>query len=151
MTQYEPLIQVLCVTCYTTWPSCHVSISQGAKWHPHSHAMCHPTPRYIEKREISTVSEFDEIRRGNYISRDEFNCKVRFIIRDLENFQFSIEITVLPFFRKIEFFPGFTSMLIDPLTKGLPICVFQEHVTLMGLLGAENLCFSGSFAFSCIL
>ena len=28
------------------------------------------------------------------------------------------------------------SMLENPLTKGLPICVFQEHVTLMGLLGA---------------
>ena len=27
-----------------------------------------------------------------------------------------------------------TSMLADPLTKGLPICVFQEHVTRMGLL-----------------
>ena len=29
-----------------------------------------------------------------------------------------------------------TSMLTDPLTKGLPICVFQERVTCMGLLGA---------------
>ena len=29
-----------------------------------------------------------------------------------------------------------TNMLVDPLTKGLPICVFQEHVTRMGLLGA---------------
>ena len=27
------------------------------------------------------------------------------------------------------------SMLADPLTKGLPIYVFQEHVTRMGLLG----------------
>ena len=44
-----------------------------------------------------------------------------------------------------------TSMLVDPLTKGLPICVFQEHITHMGLLGASTLCFSGSFAFLCIL
>ena len=44
-----------------------------------------------------------------------------------------------------------TSMLPDPLTKGLTICVFQEHVTRIGLLGDENLCFSGSFVFSCIL
>ena len=44
-----------------------------------------------------------------------------------------------------------TSMLADPLTKGLPICVFQEQVTHMGLLGASTLCFSGSFAFPCIL
>ena len=29
-----------------------------------------------------------------------------------------------------------TSMLADPLTKVLPICMFQEHVTRMGLLGA---------------
>ena len=29
-----------------------------------------------------------------------------------------------------------TSMLADPLTKGLPICVFQEHITYMRLLGA---------------
>ena len=29
-----------------------------------------------------------------------------------------------------------TIMLVDPLTKGLPICVFQEHATCMGLLGA---------------
>ena len=29
-----------------------------------------------------------------------------------------------------------TSMLVDPLTKGLPICVFQERVINMGLLGA---------------
>ena len=39
------------------------------------------------------------------------------------------------------------SMLADPLTKGLHICVFQEHVTRMKLLGAYNLCFSGSFSF----
>ena len=29
-----------------------------------------------------------------------------------------------------------TSMLVNPITKDLPICVFQEHVTHMGLLGA---------------
>ena len=46
---------------------------------------------------------------GSYkISRDEFNGAIRFVIRDLENFRFSTEITVLPFFRKIEFFSGFT-------------------------------------------
>ena len=44
IAQYEPFIQVPSVNCYTTWPSCHVSISQGSKWHPHGHVMCHPTP-----------------------------------------------------------------------------------------------------------
>ena len=34
-----------------------------------------------------------------------------------------------------------TSMLVGPLTKDLPICMFQEHVTRMGLLGAYNLLF----------
>ena len=29
-----------------------------------------------------------------------------------------------------------TSMLVDPLTKGLPICVFQVNVTRKGLLEA---------------
>ena len=28
------------------------------------------------------------------------------------------------------------SILVDPLTKGLPIAMFQEHVSQMGLLGA---------------
>ena len=28
-----------------------------------------------------------------------------------------------------------TSMLVNPLTKGLSICVFEEHVTRMRLLG----------------
>ena len=40
-----------------------------------------------------------------------------------------------------------TRMLTDPLTKGLPICVFQEHVTCMRLLGALNICFSGIFSY----
>ena len=35
----------------------------------------------------------------------------------------------------VEYTPS-GSMLADPLTKGLPICVFQEHVSRMGLLGA---------------
>ncbi|XP_060965473.1 secreted RxLR effector protein 161-like [Cannabis sativa] len=35
----------------------------------------------------------------------------------------------------IEYTPS-TGMLADPLTKGLPICIFLEHVARMGLLGA---------------
>ena len=42
------------------------------------------------------------------------------------------------------------SMLADPLNKCLPICVFQEYITSMGLLEASTLCFSGSSAFQCI-
>ncbi|KAJ8756040.1 hypothetical protein K2173_024587 [Erythroxylum novogranatense] len=35
----------------------------------------------------------------------------------------------------VEYTPT-ASMLADPLTKGLPICVFAEHISRMGLLGA---------------
>ena len=35
----------------------------------------------------------------------------------------------------IEYMPT-TTMLANPLTKGLPICAFQEYVTHMGSLGA---------------
>ena len=34
---------------------------------------------------------------------DDSNGEVRFVIRDLEKFQILIEITILPFFRKLEF------------------------------------------------
>ena len=63
-----------------------------------------PDSRCLEKCEIPTVSEFDEIRSGSLISREDSNGEVRFIIRDLEKFRILTEITVLPFFQKLEFF-----------------------------------------------
>ena len=67
------------------------------------------TPR-LEKREIPTTSESDEIRHSYQISRDDFNGEVRFVIRDLEkildfyrNYDFS-------FFEKIGFSRGFTPL-----------------------------------------
>ena len=62
---------------------------------------CHMAPdtRCLERREILTVLEFDEIRRGRGDSNDE----VRFIIQDLEKLRILTEITFLPFFRKLEF------------------------------------------------
>ena len=65
-------------------------------------SVLHPS-RCLEKREISTVSEFDEIIRGSYISRDDSNGEVRFIIRDLEKFRIFIEIAILSFLRKSGF------------------------------------------------
>ena len=59
--------------------------------------------RCLEKREIPIVLEFDEIQRGSYISRDDSNGEVRLVIQDLENFWILTEITILPFFRKLEF------------------------------------------------
>ena len=48
---------------------------------------------------------------------------------------FFVKEKVVEFLISVEHTP-MTSMLAEPLTKGLPICVFQEHVTHMGLLGA---------------
>ena len=42
---------------------------------------------------------------------------------------------VSEFFILVEHTP-MTNILVDLLTKGLHICIFQEHVTCMGLLGA---------------
>ena len=61
----------------STW-SCHVALFNVSS-----------NTRYLEKREIPIISEFNEIRLGNLNSRDEFNGEVRFIIRDLEKFQAS--------------------------------------------------------------
>ena len=62
------------------------------------------TPVVSKNVKISTVSEFDEIRRGSWISQDDSNGEVHFVIRDLEKFRISIEITILPFFRKLEIY-----------------------------------------------
>ena len=39
--------------------------------------------------------------------RDDSNGEVRFLIQDLEKFRILTEITLLPFFRKVEFSQGF--------------------------------------------
>ena len=49
--------------------------------------------------------------------------------------KFFVKEKVAEFLISIEYMST-TSMLANPLTKGLPICVFQEHVIRMGLLGA---------------
>ena len=38
------------------------------------------------RKKIPIVSKFDENFLGHYISQDEFNGIVHFVIRDLENF-----------------------------------------------------------------
>ena len=53
--------------------------------------------------QISTVSKFDEIQRGSYISRDDSNGEICFVIRDLQKFWIFTEITILPFLRKLDF------------------------------------------------
>ena len=50
----------------------------------------------------------------------------------------------------IEYMPT-TSMLADPLTKGLPICVFAEHVARMELLRAYMMILVETCYFASIL
>ena len=45
----------------------------------------HPKRDASKNVTTPTVSEFDEIQRASYISRDDSNSEIRFIIRDLEN------------------------------------------------------------------
>ena len=52
---------------------------------------------FSKNLQIPTVSKFDENRRGSYISRDDSNGEVHFVIRDLEKFWIFTEITILPF------------------------------------------------------
>ena len=64
----------------------------------------------LEKHKIPTVSEFNEIRRGSYISRDDSNGEVLFIIRDLEKFWILTKITILPFSENLNFLGSYKNM-----------------------------------------
>ena len=73
----------------------------------------HPILNTSKNVQIPHVLEFDEIRRGSYTPRDDSNGEIRFIIRDLEKFLVLTEITIFPFFRKLEF----SRVLHSPLLK----------------------------------
>ena len=62
----------------------------------------HPTLG-VSKNMKFRLSEFDKIRCGSYISRDDSNGEIHFVIQDLENFRVFTKMTILPFFRKLEF------------------------------------------------
>ena len=71
----------------------------------------HPNRDASKNVSTPTISKFYEILRASYISRDDSNGAIRFVIRYLENkFQifnrnnnFIIKITILSFFQKLEF------------------------------------------------
>ena len=81
------------------------------------------------KRDVSknvptpTVSELNEILHASKISRDDSNGAIHFVIQDLENklricnrnYNFVIEITILPFFQKLEFLRSY----IIPSLEGI--------------------------------
>ena len=66
----------------------------------------HPKRDASKNVSTPTISEFYEILRAGYISRDDSNGAICFVIRDLENKfrifnrnnNFEIKITILPFF-----------------------------------------------------
>ena len=66
----------------------------------------HPKHNALKNVPTLTVSEFDEIRWASYISRDDSNGAIRFVIQDLENkfrifnrnYIFVIEITIFALF-----------------------------------------------------
>ena len=68
----------------------------------------HLTPVALKFEKNLTVSEFNEIRLGDKISRDDFNGKVHFVIRDLKKLQvlacpIQIKlITIFPFLAKFK-------------------------------------------------
>ena len=76
----------------------------------------HPNRDASKNVPTSTVSEYYEILRANYIFRDDSNGEIRFVIQDLENklrifnrnYNFVIEITILPLFQKLEFLGSYT-------------------------------------------
>ena len=60
--------------------------------------------RCLEKREMPTVLEFDEIEHGSSISQDDSNGEVRFIIRDLEKISiFPLKLPFYHFSEKLNF------------------------------------------------
>ena len=71
----------------------------------------HPKCDASKNVQTPTVSEFYEILSASYILRDDSNGEICFVIRDLENkfwifkinYNFVTEISILPFFQKLEF------------------------------------------------
>ena len=76
-------------------------------------------PKCDASKNVSTltISEFYEILCASYISRDDSNGVIHFVIRDLENKfrifnrnnNFVIKITILPFFQKLEFLGSYST------------------------------------------
>ena len=71
----------------------------------------------------STAVSFSRNTRGTFLSK-HIDIKFYFVKEKVVESLITIEYTPT------------SSLLVNPLTKGLPIYVFQEHVSCMGLLGA---------------
>ena len=83
------------------------------------HSISRPLKLFCDN---STIVYFSRNTRSTSRSK-HIDVKFYFVKEKVAEFLISVEYTPT------------TSMLADPLTKGLSICMFQEHVTCMGLLG----------------
>ena len=91
---------------------------------------------------ISTLGVVHSIFRPLKLFCDNFtyvsftrNTRSTFRFKDIDVKFYFVKERVEKSLISVEYKPT-TSMLVDPLTKGLPICMFQEHVIRMGLLRA---------------
>ena len=90
------------------------SVDSLATYHPENH------------KNISTISKFDETFMGHWISREESNGSICFVIRDLETFlgfleplwKFIIIIIIILLFLKFSNFPRF--YILPPLKEFRP-------------------------------
>ena len=75
----------------------------------------HPNRDASKNVPTPTISEFYEIRHASWISRDDSNGEIRFIIRDPENkfLIFLTKIMILPFFQKLEFLGFYNKSCFD--------------------------------------
>ena len=101
-------------TCHAIWLWNFISALEVV------HSISRPLKLFYENFEVVSFS-----RNTRCTSRcKHIDVKFFFVKEDVVESLISVEYT--PTNRILE----------NPLIKGLPICVFQEHVTRMGLLGA---------------
>ena len=109
-------------TCHAIWLWNFISTFEVV------HSISRPLKLFYDN---STVVSFSKNTRN--ISRSKhIDMKFFFVKEKVGEFLISVEHTLM------------TSMLANPLTKA-------KHITRMRLLEVSTLCFSGSFAFPCIL
>ena len=100
-------------TCYAIWLRNFISTLEVV------HSISKPLKLFCDNS--ATISFFKNTRstsRSKHIDMKFFFLKEK----------------VVEFLISVKYTPT-TSMFANLLNKGLPICVFQEHVTRMGLLG----------------
>ena len=101
-------------TCHAIWLRNFISVLEVV------YSIFRPLKLFCDNSAVVSLSK----NTSNTSFSKYIDVKFYFVKEKVAKFLISVEYTRT------------TSMLADPLTKVLPICVFQEHVTYMGLLGA---------------